>query len=139
MMMGGSRKKKRRNKHKTYKKKYNVKYMSKRHLRKSRHSKRRYKQRGGQFDASQYVGSLFGNNAAEQEAHLVAGALQPTPAGVLDAQTFQGGSRRGGSLGFVGANVAPATLFATNMFYGKNKKSRNHRKTKRRKTHRRRR
>ena len=135
---GGSRKKI-KNKPKSYKKKYNVKYMSKRHIKRSRHSKRRHKQRGGLFDAAQYVGGLFGNNITAQEAHLVNGALQPTPSGIVDAETYQGGSkrRRGGSLGFVGANVAPATLFATNLFYGKNKKSRNNKKTKRRKTYRR--
>jgi hypothetical protein len=114
--------------------------MSKRHIKRSRHSKRRNKQRGGLFDAAQYVSGLYGPNITAQEAHLVNGALQPSPSGIMDAETFQGGSRRkssGGSLGFVGANVAPATLFATSLFYGKNKKSKHNRKTKKRKTHRR--
>jgi len=76
--------------------------------------------------------SLFGNNIAQQETTLVRGALYPTPSGIIEAETFQGGSR-GGHLGFVGANAAPAALFASNMFYGS--KSRSHRK---RKSHRRR-
>jgi hypothetical protein len=147
---GGGSRKKRKNKQKSHKKKYNVKYMSKRHLRKSRRSRRR-KQRGGQFDAAQYVSNLYGNNITEQESHLVNGALQPSPSGIMTADTYQGGShrscshrgcsrkgcsRKGGSLGFVEANIVPATLFATSMLYGRNKKSRNHIKTKRRKTRR---
>ena len=116
---GGTRKKKRQLKNKTYKKKYNVKYMGKRHSRKSR------KQRGGQFDAQQYNRHLFGNNISEQETHLVNGSLSPNQEGVNTANTYQGGS-----LGFVGANVAPATLFATNFLYGKHVKSRKQRKSK---------
>ena len=138
---GGSRKK-RKNKQKSHKKKYNVKYMSKRHLRKSRRSRRR-KQRGGQFDAAQYVSNLYGNNITEQDSHLVNGALQPSPSGIMTANTYQGGarksrkrcSRKGGSLGFVEANIVPATLFATTMLYGRNNKSKNNIKTKRRKTY----
>ena len=93
--------------------------MGKRHSRKSR------KQRGGQFDAQQYNRYLFGNNISEQETHLVNGTLSPTQEGVNTANTYQGGS-----LGFVGANVAPATLFATNFLYGKHVKSKKQRKSK---------
>jgi len=130
--------KKRKNKQKSHKKKYNVKYMTKRHSRKrSRHSKRRIRQRGGVFGAAQYNANLYGSNIEQQENHLLNGALYPNSEGISFATAQQGGSRRkrGGSLGFVGANIAPATLFATNMFYGKNRRQ----KTKRRKSNRRRR
>ena len=117
--------------------KYNVKYMSKRHSRKMRNSKRRIRQRGGVFGAAQYNANLYGSNITQQEHHLVNGALYPDKEGISFATAQQGGTRRkrGGSLGFVGANIAPATLFATNMFYGKNRRQ----KTKRRKSNRRRR
>ena len=135
---GGGSRKKIKNKQKSHKKKYNVKYMTKRHSRKrSRHSKRRIRQRGGVFDAAQYNANLYGSNIAQQENHLLNGALYPNSEGISFATAQQGGTRRkrGGSLGFVGANIAPATLFATNMFYGKNRRQ----KTKRRKSNRRRR
>jgi hypothetical protein len=121
---------------KTNKIKYNVKYMTKRHSRKTRHSKRRIRQRGGVFGAAQYNTTLYGSNVNQQEQHLLNGALYPNSEGIAFATAQQGGTRkRGGSLGFVGANIAPATLFATNMFYGKNRRQ----KTKRRKSNRRRR
>jgi hypothetical protein len=129
--------KKRKNKQKSHKKKYNVKYMSKRHSRR-RHSRKMRclnKQSGGIFGAAQYNETLFGSNANEQNQHLLNGALYPSAQGIQTAQTYQGGSRRrrrrigssrkkGGSLGFIGANVVvPGALFAGNMIYGNSVKS----------------
>jgi hypothetical protein len=137
--------KKRKNKQKSHKKKYNVKYMSKRHPRR-RHSRKRHcsnKQRGGVFGAAQYNETLYGSNADQQQQHLLNGSLYPSAQGIQTAQTYQGGSRRGGSrirgglrrrgsikkrrggsLGFIGANVVvPGALFAGNMIYGNSVKS----------------
>jgi hypothetical protein len=132
--------KKRKNKQKSHKKKYNVKYMSKRHSRR-RHSRKRRclnKQSGGIFGAAQYNETLYGSNAEQQQQHLLNGSLYPSAQGIQTAQTYQGGSRirgglrrgggskkrRGGSLGFIGANVVvPGALFAGNMIYGNSVKS----------------
>ena len=129
--------KKRKNKQKSHKKKYNVKYMSKRHPRR-RHSRKRHcsnKQRGGVFGAAQYNETLYGSNAEQQQQHLLNGSLYPSAQGIQTAHTYQGGLRRsglrrkrGGSLGFIGANVVPATLFATNMIYGNSIKSQRYKK-----------
>jgi hypothetical protein len=126
---GGSRKRRRRNKNKTNKKKYNAKYMSKRKSRRSSRS-RRSRQRGGLFGASQYNAALYGNNIQQQQGNIVNGALMPNAHGMLVAKDYQGGAR-GGDLGFIGANMTPAALFATTMAFGR-------RKTKRRTTFRRR-
>ena len=129
--------KKRKNKQKSHKKKYNVKYMSKRHPRR-RHSRKRHcsnRQRGGVFGAAQYNETLYGSNAEQQQQHLLNGSLYPSAQGIQTAHTYQGGLRRsglrrkrGGSLGFIGANVVPATLFATNMIYGNSIKSQRYKK-----------
>jgi hypothetical protein len=123
-------------KNKTHKKKYNNKYMSKKHLRR-RHSRKR--QRGGIFGAAQYNETLFGSNANEQNQHLLNGALYPSAQGIQIAQTYQGGSkrRRGGSLGFIGANVVPATLFASNMIYGNSINSKRYKRTNNKRTNKR--
>ena len=120
----------------------NNKYMSKKHSR-IRHSRKR--QRGGIFGAAQYNETLFGSNANEQNQHLLNGALYPSAQGIQTAQTYQGGSKRivrrkrGGSLGFIGANVVvPGALFASNMIYGNSIKSQRY-KRRNNKTHRHRR
>jgi len=118
---GGSRKKCFKNK--TNKKKYNAKYMSKRKSRRSSRS-RRSRQRGGLFGASQYNTALYGKNIQQQEGNIVNGALLPNAHGMTVAKEYQGGARGGGHLGFIGANITPAALFAATMAFGRRKTKR---------------
>jgi hypothetical protein len=106
------------------KKKYNDNYMVKRNISRRNKTKRR-KQRGGEFDASQYVMAQTQGNNLLPNSNIITN----NDYGKMLSQKFQGGN----TMGFVGANIAPATLLTSNMllknfFSKKNKLKRSKKK-----------
>jgi hypothetical protein len=109
----------------TSKIKYTDKYMKnmkhmKRMSKRRRRNTRSKKYRGGQFGATQWTPALVGNNYNEQLQHV--GKNNDFNINPSNSEMYQGGKRRGGSLGSVLAQgAAPAALFAAQYLYGKDK------------------
>jgi hypothetical protein len=104
-------------------KKYRHKYMTKR---KSHHRRRRNRShknmRGGEFGASGWARTMAGSNYTEQASRVgIDGSIDMTPQNAGYPLMYQGGRKGGSVAGVLATATVPATLWASQYLYGKNK------------------
>ena len=104
-------------------KKYRHKYMTKKksHHRRRRHSSRK-NMRGGEFGASGWAKTMAGSDYAQQAARVgVDGSINMTAQNAGYPLMYQGGRKGGSVSGVLATATVPATLWASQYLYGKNK------------------